>query len=134
MANSKAREINERFFDAYTLFDERLCEKFHVEEDGVKHYLAKMKEAVVEAREALPEWDATFNRLMALRKRYNTLKEGGAAFNDFQGKDEDVVWMQVFTEKLEAEADPLAKYSKLSFTYKTRNKGFWEKVKEFFGK
>lgn len=134
MGNSNARKSNERFFDAYVEFDELLCERFNLEEDAVHHYLVKMKEAVVEAREAIPEWDSTYLRLNALRKRYITLKDGDNTFDDFHGKDEDVVWMQVFSEKLEADADPLSKYSRMSFTYKTKGKSFWQKLLELFNK
>ncbi len=129
-SNKGARRINERFMEAYIDFDEILCERFNIEKDGAHFYLVKMKEAVLEAREAIPEYDITYDRLKAIRNRYLALKQGGAVIDDFQGKDEDVVWMQVFEEKLDADADPLSKYSRMTFNY--RQKGFWERLIEVF--
>ncbi len=132
MRNSDSRRRNERFYDAYLDFDEVLCEYCGVEDDGVQAYRNRMKECVTEAREAIAEWDQTFNRLHSIRERYIKLKNGGD-FDDFHGKDEDVVWMQVFFEKLDAKADPLAKYSRMDFKYKTRSVSFWDKLKGMFG-
>ncbi len=132
MARSKTRKINERFYDAYQDFDYVLCEYLGVKEDGVQVYRNRMKEAVLEAREVIPEWDSINLRLEAIRNRYQVLKQGTEHFDDFQGKDEDVVWMQVFCERLDAQADPLAKYAKMDFKYKRRSRGFWQKVVDMF--
>lgn len=128
MANKAARRSNERFFDAYIGFDENLCERFGVEEDGVRTYMLKMKECYLEARDAITEWDITYTRLGNMRKRYQDLNNGGATFDDFQGKDEDVVWMQVFREKLDAQVDPLSKYSRMDFSKKNKKKGLLAKL------
>ncbi|MBE5909858.1 DUF6548 family protein [Pseudobutyrivibrio sp.] len=132
MGTSNTRKINERFYDEYNYFDKVLCERLNIEEHGVSGYLAKMKEAVIEAREVIPEWDVTRNRLTNIQKRHADLKQNDEYFEDFQGKDEDVVWMQVFCEKLEANADPLSKYSTMKFSYKTRKKSLWQRIVELF--
>lgn len=132
MATTKTRKINERFYDAYQDFDDVLCEQLGVESDGVKAYRMKMKECWYEAKEAIPEWENMDQRLNAIRERYTVLKEGKSTFDDFHGKDEDVVWMQIFLERLEAKADPLAKYSKLSFERKNKNKGFLQRLRNLF--
>lgn len=132
MAQSTTRKINERFYDEYKVFDMILCERFNIEEHGVSTYMKKMKEAVTEAREAIPEWDVTYNRLEHIQKRHAGLKTSDLSFDDFQGKDEDVVWMQVFCEKLDANADPLSKYSTMEFKYKTRKKTLWQRIMEMF--
>ncbi|SDB56134.1 hypothetical protein SAMN02910298_02894 [Pseudobutyrivibrio sp. YE44] len=132
MLSSKNRVVNERFFDAYVLFDDMLAQKFGVEEDGVKKYMEKMKDCYTEAREHIPEWDDTFKRMQHIRTRFTHLKDGKVAFEHFQGKDEDVVWMQVFKEKLDAEADVLSKYSKIDFSKKKNEKGFLGKLKKLF--
>lgn len=132
MISSKNRLVNERFFDAYVLFDDMLAQKYKVEEDGVKKYMEKMKECYTEAKDHIPEWDDTFKRLNHIRNRYISLKDGKVAFEHFQGKDEDVVWMQVFKEKMEAEADVLAKYSKIDFSKKNNDKGFLGKLMKIF--
>ena len=129
MGNSKTRQVNERFFEAYKEFDDMLSMLYGVEKDGVGHYIDKMKEAVTEVKEAIPEWEATFLRLNRIRSRYLSLKSN-AGFDDFQGKDEDIVWIQVFCERLDAEADPLSKYAKMSFTYKERKKSLWQRILE----
>ena len=67
--NKGARKANERFFDAYSEFDGLIRERYNIEEDGVHYYLVKMKEAVLEAREAIPEWDTVYKRLKAIRDR-----------------------------------------------------------------
>lgn len=132
MGTSNTRKRNERFYDEYNYFDNLICRRFNIEEHGVSEYLKRMKEAVTEAREAIPEWDITRNRLTNIQKRHADLKTNEEAFEDFQGKDEDVVWMQVFSEKLEANADPLSKYSTMKFSYKTRRKSLWQRIMELF--
>ena len=133
MAKSKFRRTNEKFFDEYKFFDQFLCERYNYEENGVSNYLAKMKESYIEAKDAIHEWDVTYERLTAIKKRFDGLENNETSFDDFQGKDEDVVWMQVFCEKLDANADPLSKYKTLKFTYKKRPKTFWQKLKDMFG-
>ncbi len=134
MGSIKSRMHNERFYDAYRYFDRVLADYLDVDENGVNTYLIKMKEAVVEAREVINEWDVTYERLVKIRTRYNNLDKQHTSFDDFQGKDEDVVWMTVFMEKLDAKADPLGKYSTMEFTYKTRgtNKSFFDKLRDMF--
>ncbi|MBP5324835.1 MAG: hypothetical protein J6Y86_05000 [Pseudobutyrivibrio sp.] len=124
----QTRKINERFFDEYKIFDEMLCERFNVPEHGVTEYIKRMKEAVTEAREAIPEWDVTYQRLINIKKRSDGLKNQELTFDDFQGKDEDVVWMNIFCEKMDANADPLSKYSTMSFTYKRRSKSLLQRI------
>ena len=89
-----------------------------------------MKEAVTEAREAIPKWDVTYQRLKNIKKRSDGLKSQELTFDDFQGKDEDVVWMNIFCEKMDANADPLSKYSTMSFTYKRRSKTLLQRIME----
>lgn len=132
MTKKAIRKTNERFYDEYKIFDQMLCERFNIEEHGVSTYMKRMKEAVVEAREAIPEWDFTYERMERLQKRHAGLKSADISFEDFQGKDEDVVWMHVFTEKLDANADPLSKYSTMEFKYKTRKKTLWQRIMEMF--
>ena len=132
MLSSKNRIVNERFYDAYILFDDMLAQRFKLEEGGVVKYMAKMKECYTEAREHIPEWDDTFKRLQHLQVRFNSLKDGKVAFEHFQGKDEDVVWMSVFKEKMDAEADVLSKYSKIDFSKKKRDEGFFGKLLGIF--
>ena len=128
MSSTSNRVVNERFYDAYILFDEMLAQRFKLEEGGVAKYMAKMKECYTEAREHIPEWDDTYKRLNHLQSRFNSLKDGKTAFEHFQGKDEDVVWMSVFKEKMDAEADVLSKYSKIDFSKKNKNQGFLGKL------
>ena len=123
MLSTKNRLTNERFYDAFILFDDMLAQKYNIEEEGVKKYMEKMKECYTEARDLIPEWDDTFKRLTHIRNRFISLKDGKVAFEHFQGKDEDVVWMQVFQEKLDAQADVLSKYAKIDFAKKNNNKG-----------
>lgn len=132
MLSSKNRIVNERFYDAYILFDDMLAQRFKLEEGGVGKYMAKMKECYTEAREHIPEWDDTFKRLQHLQARFNSLKDGKVAFEHFQGKDEDVVWMSVFKEKMDAEADVLSKYSKIDFSKKKKDEGFFGKLLGIF--
>ena len=132
MLSTKNRLVNERFYDAFILFDDILAQKYGLEENGVKKYMEKMKECYTEAREMIPEWDDTFKRLNHILNRFTQLKDGKVAFEHFQGKDEDVVWMQVFNEKLEAEADVLSKYSRLSFEKKKKKQGFIGKLMNLF--
>jgi|GEM_PF-2314226 len=133
MVNSKFRRTNEKFFDEYRIFDEIMCERWNYDEDGVGKYLEKMKDSYIEAKDAINEWDTTYQRLTAIKKRFDDLDNNETSFDDFQGKDEDVVWMQVFCEKLDANADPLSKYKTLKFTYKKRPKSLWQKIKDMFG-
>ena len=71
-------------------------------------------------------------RLEVIRERYQILKQGKSKFDDVHGKDEDVVWIQIFRERLDAKADPLAKYSKLSFEKKKKNQGFFQRLANLF--
>ncbi len=121
MGRKTNKLLNKRFYESYSDFDYYICEKYKFAEDGVGKYMKKMKECYLEAKEAIPEWEVTYDRLEHLHTRFHRLKNSESEFTDFQGKDEDVVWMQVFYEKLDAGADPLAKYSKLSFDKKKDN-------------
>lgn len=132
MATTKARRTNERFYDAYLDFDDQLCELMGVEKDGVQAYRMRMKEAWYEAKELIPEWESIDQRLEVIRERYQILKQGKSKFDDVHGKDEDVVWIQIFRERLDAKADPLAKYSKLSFEKKKKNQGFFQRLANLF--
>ncbi len=132
MATTKARRTNERFYDAYLDFDDQLCELLGVEKDGVQAYRMRMKEAWYEAKELIPEWESIDQRLEVIRERYQVLKQGKSKFDDVHGKDEDVVWIQIFRERLDAQADPLAKYSKLSFEKKKKDKGIFQKLGKLF--
>lgn len=129
---SKNRRTNENFFDEFEFFDYMLAEHFKIEENGVDEYIKRMKHAVIDVREVLPEWDGTIARLEKMKARYEDLNNAKLSFDDFQGKDEDVVWMRIFMTKLQSQADPLAKYSKLSFTYKKRKKSFLQKIMDLF--
>ena len=124
---NKNRITNQNFFDEYEYFDFTLAEHFKLEEGGVNEYINQMKHAVIDVREVLPEWDSTLERLNKIKERYADLNNADTSFDDFQGKDEDVVWMRVFMTKLDSQADPLAKYSKLKFTYKRRKKSLLQK-------
>lgn len=128
MTTTKTRKINERFYDVYSDFDEHLCQLLDVDDDGVQAYRMRMKEAWYEAKEAIPEWETIDKRLENIRERYLILKKGGSRFDDFHGKDEDVVWMKIFKERLDAKADPLSKYSRLNFGNKKRNKSFFQRL------
>jgi hypothetical protein len=130
---TKNRIRNENFFDEFAFFDEILAEHLKVTENGVKEYVNQMKHAVIDVRDVLPEWDLTIARLNKMQDRYDGLKNIETSFDDFQGKDEDVVWIRVFLSKLDQGADPLTKYSKLVFTYKKRKKTLMQKLKEMFG-
>ena len=132
MATTKARRTNERFYDAYLDFDDQLCELMGVEKDGVQAYRMRMKEAWYEAKELIPEWESIDQRMELIRERYQILKQGKSKFDDVHGKDEDVVWIQIFRERLDAKADPLSKYSKLSFEQKKRNQGFFQRLANLF--
>lgn len=132
MDTTKARRTNERFYDAYLDFDEQLCNLMGVEKDGVQAYRMRMKEAWYEAKEIIPEWESIDQRLEVIRERYQILKQGKSKFDDVHGKDEDVVWIQIFRERLDAKADPLAKYSKISFEKKNKKIGFFQKLSNLF--
>ncbi|MBE5912807.1 hypothetical protein SAMN02910377_02338 [Pseudobutyrivibrio ruminis] len=126
------RIVNENFYDEYQYFDSVLAKRFKIEENGVVRYIKEMKNAVIDVRDVLPEWDPTIARLQKMKVRYDSLDNAESSFDDFQGKDEDVVWIKVFLTKLESHADPLSKYSKLEFTYKKRKKSFFQKLKALF--
>ena len=70
MTKKAIRKTNERFYDEYKIFDAMLCERFNIAEHGVSTYMKRMKEAVLEAREAIPEWDFTYDRLDRIQKRH----------------------------------------------------------------
>ena len=129
----KANRIrNENFYDEYKYFDELLAERFGVEENGVGEYVKRMKHAVIDVRDVLPEWDATIERLLKIKSRYESLKNADISFDDFHGKDEDFIWIKIFMEKMESDADPLTKYGKLEFTYKKRKKSILDRLKAIF--
>jgi len=125
------RRRNENFYDEYRYFDLKLCKKYGIEEDGVGKYMDLMKHAVVEAREQIPEWDSIYERLAYIKKRYYSLENAELSFDEFQGKDEDVVWMRIFMEKIDSMADPLYKYSQMTFIYKKRRKTLLQRISNF---
>ncbi len=126
------RITNHNFFDEYEFFDALLAESFKVENDGIQTYINKMKEGNIEASERIPEWNNTIARLEHLKKRYEALKNAESSFDDYQGKDEDVVWIRIFITKLNSKADPLSKYSQLVFYYKKRKKSWLQILSDFF--
>ena len=130
---SRNRITNETFYDEYAYFDAFLAEYLHVEDQGVDEYIKCMKHAVIDVRDVLPEWDATISRLEKMKTRYTRLNNAEHSFDDYQGKDEDVVYIRIFLEKISNNADPLSKYSKLEFTYKKRKKSLLQKLKDMFG-
>ncbi|MCR5581313.1 MAG: hypothetical protein K6F66_06970, partial [Pseudobutyrivibrio sp.] len=103
----KNRIVNENFFDEYKFFDAILSEHFHMESGGIDKYIDEMKNANYEACERIPEWNSILARLEHLRDRYNSLNNADTSFDEFQGKDEDVVWIRIFITKLQGKADPL---------------------------
>ncbi|SFI15839.1 hypothetical protein SAMN04487830_12628 [Pseudobutyrivibrio sp. OR37] len=127
---SNNRITNQNFYDEYKYFDEFLAEHLHVEENGVDEYVKKMKHAIYEVKDVLPEWMPTIERLEKMKARFLSLDGAKVSFDDFQGKDEDVVWIRIFLEKIDQKADPLEKYSKLKFTFKKRKKSL---LQRFFG-
>ncbi|MCR4831479.1 MAG: hypothetical protein K5883_08520 [Pseudobutyrivibrio sp.] len=129
---NKNRITNENFFDEYKYFDFILSKHFKIEENGVGEYVKRMKLAVIDVRDVLPEWDATIERLNKIKARYEGLNNAETSFDEFQGKDEDVVWMRIFLTRFDSKADPLSKYSKLEFTYKKRNKSLLQKILDIF--
>ena len=128
------RVTNKDFYNEYEYFDFYLSEHLKCEDKcGVQTYMKKMKEAVVEARDVIAEWDVTYARLKKIKDRYEGLSTLETSFDEFQGKDEDVVWMRIFISKIESQADPLSKYSKISFSYKKRRKkNFIQKILDMF--
>ena len=130
---SKNRITNQNFYDEYAYFNAFLAEYLNVEENGVDEYIKRMKLAVIDVRDVLPEWDATIERLEKMKTRYTGLNTADHSFDDFQGKDEDVVYIRIFLEKISKDADPLSKYSKLKFTYKKRKKSLLQKLRDIFG-
>ncbi len=127
---SNNRITNKNFYDEYKYFDEFLAEHLHVEENGVDEYVKKMKHAIYEVKDVLPEWMPTIERLEKMKARFLILDGAEVSFDDFQGKDEDVVWIRIFLEKIDQKADPLEKYSKLKFTFKKRKQSL---LQRFFG-
>ncbi len=126
----KNRIMNKNFFDEYSYFNAYLADYLNVDENGVTEYVKRMKLAIYEVKDELPEWMPTIERLEKIKARFESLNNAEASFDDYQGKDEDVVWMLIFIEKIEASADPLTKYSKLKFTFKKRKKSL---LQRFFG-
>ncbi|MBR4708258.1 MAG: hypothetical protein IKP29_09405 [Pseudobutyrivibrio sp.] len=127
------RITNQNFFAEYEYFDFYLSEYLKVDEDkGVETYMKRMKEAVIEAREAIAEWDVTYDRLKKIKNRYEGLSTQETSFDEFQGKDEDVVWIRIFISKIESKADPLSKYKNLNFSYKTRKKSLIQIILDMF--
>ena len=127
------RITNQNFFAEYEYFDFYLSEYLKVDEDkGVETYMKRMKEAVIEAREAIAEWDVTYDRLKKIKDRYEGLSTQETSFDEFQGKDEDVVWIRIFISKIESKADPLSKYKNLNFSYKTRKKSLIQIILDMF--
>ena len=127
---SNNRIVNQNFYDEYKYFDEFLANYLNVEENGVDEYIKRMKLAIYEVKDVLPEWMPTIARLEKMKTRFLSLDDAKVSFDDFQGKDEDVVWIRIFLEKIEQKADPLEKYSKLKFTFKKRKKSL---LQRFFG-
>jgi hypothetical protein len=127
------RITNQNFYAEYEYFDFYLSEYLKVDEDkGVETYMKRMKEAVIEAREAIAEWDVTYDRLKKIKDRYEGLSTQETSFDEFQGKDEDVVWIRIFISKIESKADPLSKYKNLNFSYKTRKKSLIQIILDMF--
>ena len=127
------RVTNQNFYAEYEYFDFYLSEYLKVDEDqGVETYMKRMKEAVIEARDAIAEWDVTYDRLKKIKDRYVELSTQETSFDEFQGKDEDVVWIRIFISKIESKADPLSKYKNLNFTYKKRKKSLIQIILDMF--
>jgi hypothetical protein len=127
------RVTNQNFYAEYEYFDFYLSEYLKVDEDqGVETYMKRMKEAVIEARDAITEWDVTYDRLKKIKDRYEGLSTQETSFDEFQGKDEDVVWIRIFISKIESKADPLSKYKNLNFTYKKRKKSLIQIILDMF--
>ena len=127
------RVTNQNFYAEYEYFDFYLSEYLKVDEDqGVETYMKRMKEAVIEARDAIAEWDVTYDRLKKIKDRYEGLSTQEISFDEFQGKDEDVVWIRIFISKIESKADPLSKYKNLNFTYKKRKKSLIQIILDMF--
>ncbi len=127
------RVTNQNFYAEYEYFDFYLSEYLKVDEDkGVETYMKRMKEAVIEARDAIAEWDVTYDRLKKIKDRYEGLSTQETSFDEFQGKDEDVVWIRIFISKIESKADPLSKYKNLNFTYKKRKKSLIQIILDMF--
>lgn len=127
------RVTNQNFFAEYEYFDFYLSEYLKVDEEkGVETYMERMKEAVIEARDAIAEWDVTYDRLKKIKDRYEGLSTQETSFDEFQGKDEDVVWIRIFISKIESKADPLSKYKNLNFTYKKRKKSLIQIILDMF--
>jgi len=127
------RVTNQNFFAEYEYFDFYLSEYLKVDEEkGVETYMERMKEAVIEARDAIAEWDVTYDRLKKIKDRYEGLSTQETSFDEFQGKDEDVVWIRIFISKIESKADPLSKYKNLKFNYKTRKKSLLQIILDMF--
>ena len=127
------RVTNQNFYAEYEYFDFYLSEYLKVDEEkGVETYMKRMKEAVIEARDAIAEWDVTYDRLKKIKNRYEGLSTQETSFDEFQGKDEDVVWIRIFISKIESKADPLSKYKNLNFTYKKRKKSLIQIILDMF--
>lgn len=127
------RVTNQNFYAEYEYFDFYLSEYLKVDEEkGVETYMKRMKEAVIEARDAIAEWDVTYDRLKKIKDRYEGLSTQETSFDEFQGKDEDVVWIRIFISKIESKADPLSKYKNLNFTYKKRKKSLIQIILDMF--
>lgn len=129
---SNNRIVNKNFYDEYKYFDEYLASYLNVEENGVDEYIKRMKHAIYEVKDVLPEWMPTIARLEKMKTRFLSLDDAEVSFDDFQGKDEDVVWIRIFLEKIEQKADPLEKYSKLKFTFKKRKKSLLQRFLGLF--
>lgn len=128
----KNRITNRNFYEEYKYFDFLLCKHFKIEENGVIEYMKRMKEAVIDVRDIVSEWDSTYERLQKIKERYDGLDTSASSFDEFLGKDEDVVWIRIFLTKIDSGADPLSKYAKIEFTYKKRPKSFMQKIMELF--
>ena len=128
----KNRITNENFYDEYCFFDDYLADYLNVDENGVTEYIKRMKEAIYEVKDVLPEWMRSIARFEKIKARFESLDNAQVSFDDFQGKDEDVVWMRILMEKIEAGADPLTKYSKLKFTFKKRKKSLLQRFFSLF--
>ncbi|MBP3727953.1 MAG: hypothetical protein IJJ59_11825 [Pseudobutyrivibrio sp.] len=128
----KNRITNENFYDEYCFFDDYLADYLNVDENGVTEYIKRMKEAIYEVKDVLPEWMPSIARFEKIKARFESLDNAQVSFDDFQGKDEDVVWMRILMEKIEAGADPLTKYSKLKFTFKKRKKSLLQRFFSLF--
>lgn len=117
------------FQEEYKRLD-KLCKDYLSSEKGVSSYIEQMEATAIQNRRYVLTWDEDYKQLKHVRWVRNKLAHEVGTLNSDFCTEEDLEWVQEFTNRILRGTDPFSTARKAKQTQETRNRSIAKSQKQ----